>query len=87
MKTVASSLRKLAGVGPMPKMDQSRYEEFFGEAMPTIEPTVVGRHRLVSALRNKFGANYRSLAVAKDLIRKFDEDREMIRSHISARIK
>ena len=43
-----------------------------GERMPKLEFTPVGRFRLVSALRNRFGDNYRNLPGIDNIIKEFD---------------
>ena len=44
-----------------------------GNAMPELPANAVGRHRLVRALRQRFGANFRSLPGIQNLISEFDD--------------
>lgn len=46
--------------------------EILGEAMPELPKSEVGRFRLVRALRNRFGANFRSLPGVSNVIKEFD---------------
>lgn len=43
-----------------------------GERMPKLEFTPVGRFRLTSALRNRFGDNYRHLPGIDNIMKQFD---------------
>ncbi len=45
-----------------------------GDAMPEINKTPVGRLRLVSALRNRFGDQWRNIPGVTGLIKEFDEE-------------
>ena len=47
--------------------------ELLGERMPKLEYTPVGRFRLTSALRNRFGDNYRNLPGISDIMKEFDD--------------
>lgn len=48
--------------------------EILGEAMPDLPKNSVGRFRLVRALRNRFGANYRSLPGVSNVLKEFDDN-------------
>jgi hypothetical protein len=45
-----------------------------GEAMPELPRNGIGRHRLIRALQQRFGANFRSLPGISDLVSQFDKD-------------
>jgi len=45
-----------------------------GDAMPQLPRNAVGRHRLVRALQQRFGSNFRSLPGVSGLIKEFDDD-------------
>lgn len=47
-----------------------------GDAMPELPKNSVGRHRLVRALQQRFGPNFRSLPGVSGLIKEFDSDCE-----------
>lgn len=53
--------------------------EILGNAMPELPRTAVGRHRLVRALQQRFGSNFRSLPGISSLIAEFDRDLEFER--------
>lgn len=57
-------------------MHLSRLHEVLGEAMPELPRNPVGRHRLVRALNQRFGANFRSLPGVSDLVKQFDDEIE-----------
>lgn len=59
------------------KLSLSSLPEILGESMPEIPKNAVGRHRLIRALQNRFGRNFRSLPGLKDLIEEFDSDLEL----------
>ena len=50
--------------------------EILGEGMPDLPRTSVGRHRLIRALQQRFGVNFRSLPGVKELVHEFDEELE-----------
>lgn len=45
-----------------------------GDAMPELPRNSVGRHRLVRALQQRFGPNFRSLPGVGGLIKEFDSE-------------
>lgn len=53
--------------------------ELLGDLMPELPKTQLGRHRLVRALHQRFGDNFRSLPGIKGLISEFDKDIEFER--------
>ena len=50
--------------------------ELLGERMPKLEYHPVGRIRLMTALRNRFGDNWRSLPGMNELMKDFDKEAE-----------
>lgn len=48
--------------------------ELLGEKTPKIEFHPVGRLRLVSALRNRFGDGYANLPGVSDILKEFDSE-------------
>lgn len=46
--------------------------ELFGEAMPDLPKTAVGRYRLLRGLKARFGPNFRSLPGVSDVLKEFD---------------
>lgn len=53
--------------------------DILGDAMPEIPRNGVGRHRLVRALQQRFGNNWRSLPGVKDLVKEFDGEVDLER--------
>lgn len=49
-------------------------QELLGERMPDVRHTPIGRMRLVNALKNRFGKNWRSLPGMVDLMKDFDKE-------------
>lgn len=45
-----------------------------GDAMPEIDKTPVGRLRLVSALRNRFGDQWRNIPGVSNIMKEFDDE-------------
>lgn len=45
-----------------------------GESMPELPKNNVGRFRLVRALQQRFGKNFRSLPGVSNIIKEFDDD-------------
>lgn len=66
MGTKASS----AGSG----MSLSQLGEILGESTPDLPRNSVGRHRLVRALQQRFGSNWRSLPGVQGLVKEFDSE-------------
>jgi hypothetical protein len=50
--------------------------DLLGERMPKLEFTPVGRLRLVTALRNRFGDSYRNLKGIDGILKEFDREAE-----------
>jgi len=60
-----------------PKLNLGPIHEVLGkENTPEISPTPLGRHRLVAALMNKFGENYRNIPLAKKALDHFDREHD-----------
>lgn len=58
-------------------MTLSNLPRILGDAMPDLPRNSVGRYRLVSALRQRFGDNFRALPGVSSLITEFDRDVEL----------
>ena len=58
------------------KLTLDDLEDLLGERMPKLEFHPVGRLRLTTALRNRFGDNYRSLPGIDDILKEFDQEAE-----------
>lgn len=55
-------------------MQLSRLHEVLGDSMPDLPRNAVGRHRLIRALNQRFGPNFRSLPGIQDLVGQFDHE-------------
>lgn len=74
------------------RIQQSGFElhdlpKVLGENMPKLEYHALGRIRLVSALRRRFGANYRSYPGVKEVLSKFDREAKIEFEHHMIRKK
>lgn len=49
-------------------------KDLLGERMPKLEFSPVGRLRLTTALRNRFGDSYRNLPGIDEVMREFDKE-------------
>ncbi len=47
--------------------------EILGDAMPELPKSAIGRHRLIRALQQRFGPNFRSLPGVMGLVKEFDD--------------
>lgn len=79
MATKRASLAELMGKSAAQSHSQgglklSQLGEILGDATPELPKNAVGRHRLVRALQQRFGSNFRSLPGVKALIEEFDQD-------------
>lgn len=73
-----ASLAELMGSGAANsatsgKLTLEHLPHILGDAMPELPPNAIGRHRLTSALRQRFGDGYRSLPGISGLVSQFDE--------------
>jgi len=48
-------------------------EDLLGERMPKLEYSPIGRLRITTALRNRFGDNYRNMPGIDSIMREFDD--------------
>ena len=72
------SLAEVMGSGPANQVQGglklSNIHQILGDATPELPFNSVGRHRLVRALQQRFGPNFRSLPGIKGLIKEFDDN-------------
>jgi hypothetical protein len=64
--------------------------EILGEKMPELPKNRVGKYRLVSALKNRFGVGFRNIPGVKNILSEFDghvEDENVIRANMQGRMK
>ncbi len=86
-KSPNSSREKILRILSAPKLELKDLSLFFKEdEMPEIEPTPLGRYRLLQSLRNKYGESYRNKKGVMRLIKDFDEQRDFIVKALKARV-
>lgn len=69
-----ASLHELMGKSGGKDLSLNDLGELLGDRMPRLEFTPVGRMRLTTALRNRFGDNYRQLPGIDRIMKEFDEE-------------
>lgn len=75
MKSKTMSLKDMAAAKQDPQMDLSPIHAALGDKTPPgITPDAVGRLRLVTALRNRFGVSYRNHPEAYRALSHFDSE-------------
>lgn len=74
-KLSLAELMGSAGAGQAVQgLQLSKLHEILGDATPDLPRNAVGRHRLVRALNQRFGKNFRSLPGVSDLVGQFDNE-------------
>jgi hypothetical protein len=58
------------------KLSLADLKDLLGERMPKFDHTPVGRLRLITALRNRFGDDYKNLPGITDILEDFDKEAE-----------
>lgn len=61
-------------LGGASEMSLTNIGEILGEKRPELPKTKVGRYRLVRALRQRFGDNYRNIPGVRNIIEEFDDE-------------
>lgn len=46
--------------------------DLLGDAMPEMPLNAIGRHRLITALKGRFGHNYRNIPGVRNIVSEFD---------------
>lgn len=70
-----ASLAELMGSsGANGGLKLSRLRDVLGDAMPEMPRNAVGRHRLLSALQQRFGDGFRSIPGVRGLLGEFDSE-------------
>ena len=86
-QTKHSSRENILKILAAPKIELPDLKNFLREdEMPALEPTPLGRYRLIQSLRNKYGPSYRNKRGVMKLLRDFDKQREFIVSVLKARV-
>jgi len=72
-KTKDNYLGKVKKIKMLPSVDLGDISNFFRpEEMPLIDASPIGRHRLLQALRNKFGASFRNIRGVSSMLKEYD---------------
>lgn len=69
-----ASLRELMGGAADRGLSLESLPSILGEAMPELPRNGVGRHRLITALQQRFGSNFRALPGVSNLVKEFDAE-------------
>lgn len=56
------------------KLTLDDLEDLMGERLPKLEYSPRGRYRLLTALRNRFGDNFKALPGISDILEEFDKE-------------
>ena len=76
MATKKASLAELMGskAAGSGGLSLKQLPDVLGDAMPELPRNAVGRYRLIRALQQRFGDNFRALPGVSGLVKEFDED-------------
>ncbi len=85
MKTPHLAKKMMGKLSSIPKMDTKPIQKALGDKMPQIDPTPLGRFRLVSALKNQFGSSYKNHPVAASALSHFDSEAHFFQTLIKTR--
>lgn len=78
--------RKILADPTLPRADFGPIREALGDLTPDLMPGKRGRHRLVQALTQRFGENFRTNAGAQKLMQHFDDETEHMKAHLKIRL-
>lgn len=56
------------------KLELRHLPKILGDGMPDLPRNAVGRYRLISSLRQRFGDNFRALPGVSNLVKQFDSE-------------
>lgn len=85
-KPLSTSKESILKILSAPKLELTGLEKYFKEEeLPPLDPTPIGRHRLIQSFRNKFGEGYRNRAGVMKILKDFDEQRDFIMKVLKAR--
>lgn len=62
------------GASQAGNLELKHLPQILGDGLPDLPRNSVGRYRLVSALRQRFGDNFRSLPGVSGLVKQFDDE-------------
>lgn len=76
-KASLSEIMGSVGASKQGSLELRHLPQILGEGMPELPRNEVGRFRLVRALQQRFGDNFRSLPGVSDLVKQFDNEVEL----------
>lgn len=76
-KVSLSEIMGSAGAAKGGKLELRHLPQILGDALPDLPRNSVGRYRLISALRQRFGDNFRSLPGVSSLVDQFDRESQL----------
>ena len=71
-KVTLSEMMGKSAAGKGSGMSMKDLPEILGDGMPDLDMSPVGRIRLIRALKQRFGDNFRSLPGLKGIVKEFD---------------
>lgn len=74
--TLNEIMGKSGEKGSEKKLSLDDLQALLGERMPDVKHNPVGRLRLITALKNRFGKNWRTLPGLNDVMKEFDKEAE-----------
>lgn len=69
-----ATLGELMGSAGKRDMSLNNLDSILGEKMPDLPRNRIGRYRLMRALRNRFGNDYRNIPGVRDIVAEFDDE-------------
>ena len=63
----------MSKIDDLPQLRTKDIEKLLGDQMPVLSASPVGRLRLLGALKNKLGQNFKSNQRARTILKDFDE--------------
>lgn len=64
---------------PRSQMEMGPIKDALGDDMPQITPDALGKYRLMMALKNKYGANYRNVPMAASAMKHFENEHALFK--------
>lgn len=72
-----ATLGELIGDGVAKNFSLKDLPNILGEKMPELPKDRIGKHRLVNALRVRFGDGYMNIPSVKNILKEFDDEVEL----------
>lgn len=80
IKTKQNVIEKAKRISILPNVELPILGRFFKpEEMPLVDASPIGRHRLIQALRGKYGPAFRNVRGVSEAIKEYDNQVEHIR--------